>query len=67
MNLLEFADPSRFWWALLAIPITVMFILRVRLRRRQVATLLFWNQLFDEQPPRAWWQRLRNPKIHISK
>jgi hypothetical protein len=44
----------------LAIPIIVMFILRVRLRRRQVATLLFWNQLFEEQPPRAWWRRLRN-------
>ena len=57
---LELANPTRLWWALLAIPIIALFILRVRLRRRQVSTLLFWDQLFEEHPPRAWWRRLRN-------
>lgn len=56
----EYASLARLWWALLAIPIILLFILRVQLRRRQVATLLFWDQLLKEQPPRAWWQRLRN-------
>ena len=55
MTWLEFADPTRFWWGLLAIPIIALFILRVRLRRRRVSTLLFWEQLLDEQPPRKWW------------
>lgn len=60
MNWLEFANPARFWWALLAVPIILLFVLRIRLRRRQVSTLLFWDQLFEQQPPRAWWRRLRN-------
>lgn len=57
---LEYASLARMWWALLAIPIILLFILKIRLRRRQVATLLFWDQLLQEHPPRAWWQRLRN-------
>jgi hypothetical protein len=57
---LEFANLARAWWALLAVPIIVLFILKIRLRRRQVATLLFWDQLMQEHPPRAWWRRLRN-------
>jgi hypothetical protein len=44
----------------LAIPIILLFILKIRLKRRQVATLLFWDQLMQEHPPRAWWRRLRN-------
>ncbi len=44
---LEYANLARIWWALLAVPIIVLFILRVRLRRRQVATLLFWDQLLQ--------------------
>ena len=56
----EFASLLRLWWALLAVPIVLLFILRVRLRRKPVATLLFWDQLLKEHPPRAWWRRLRN-------
>ncbi len=56
----EFASLFRLWWALLAVPIILLFILRVRLRRKPVATLLFWDQLLKEHPPRAWWRRLRN-------
>ena len=56
----EYANLAGLWWALLAVPIILLFVLKVRLRRRQVATLLFWDQLLDEHPPRAWWRRLRN-------
>jgi hypothetical protein len=59
-SFLELADPSKSWWALLAIPVIIMFILKVRLRRREISTLLFWDQLLQDQPPRAWWRRLRN-------
>lgn len=60
MNILDFANPSALWWALLALPILGLYILKVRLRRVSTTTLLFWNQLFDEKKPRAWWQRLRH-------
>ena len=60
MNLLEFANPLGWWWAALAIPILLLYILKIRLRRQPVSTLLFWDQLFDEKKPRAWWQRLRH-------
>jgi hypothetical protein len=60
MNFLEFANPSGWWWLALAIPVILLYILKIRLRRQTVPTLLFWDQLFDEKKPRAWWQRLRN-------
>jgi hypothetical protein len=56
----EFASPMLAWWAALTVPIVLIYIIKVRLRRRPVSTLLFWNQLFDEKKPRAWWQQLRH-------
>jgi hypothetical protein len=56
----EIANPMFAWWAALTVPIVLIYILKVRLRRRPVSTLLFWNQLFDEKKPRAWWQQLRH-------
>ena len=60
MNLFEFANPSGWWWAALAIPIALLYVLKIRLRRQPVSTLLFWDQIFDEKKPRSWWQRLRH-------
>lgn len=60
MNVLEFANLSGWWWAALAIPIVLLYILKIRLRRQPVSTLLFWDRLFDEKKPRAWWQRIRH-------
>ncbi len=56
----EFASPMLAWWAALVVPIILIYIIKVRLRRQPVSTLLFWNQLFDEKKPRAWWQQLRH-------
>ena len=56
----EFASPLLAWWAAITLPIVLIYIIKVRLRRRPVSTLLFWNQLFDEKKPRAWWQQLRH-------
>lgn len=60
MNILEFANPFGWWWAALALPIIGFYILKVRLRRQPVSTMLFWDQVFDEKKPRAWWQQLRH-------
>lgn len=60
MNFLEFANPAGWWWAALALPILAFYILKVRLRRESVSTLLFWDRVFDEKKPRSWWQQLRH-------
>jgi hypothetical protein len=44
---------------LIAIPIVIFYILKVRLRRVPVSTNLFWNQIFEEKPPKSLWQNLR--------
>lgn len=45
--------------ALIAIPIVIFYILKVRLRRVPVSTNLFWNQIFEDRPPKSLWQNLR--------
>jgi hypothetical protein len=57
---MSFALPIAFWLTLVALPIIGLYILKVRLRRIPVSTNMFWKQMFDEKPPRAWWQTLRH-------
>ncbi len=57
MNL---ANPTGLLWASLAVPIVVFYILKIRLRRVPVSTILFWRQIFEEKKPRSLWQRLRH-------
>jgi hypothetical protein len=57
MNL---ANPSALLWAALAIPIVIFYILKIRLRRIPVSTVIFWRQIYDEKKPRSLWQRLRH-------
>jgi hypothetical protein len=57
MNLV---NPAALLLAGLAVPIIVFYILKIRLRRVPVSTLLFWQQIFDEKKPRSLWQKLRH-------
>ncbi len=57
MNL---ANPAALIWATLAVPIVIFYILKIRLRRVPVSTILFWRQIFEEKKPRSLWQRLRH-------
>ncbi|WP_422924862.1 vWA domain-containing protein [Singulisphaera sp. PoT] len=57
MNL---THPLALAWAALAIPIVIFYILKIRLRRVPVSTILFWEQIFEEKRPRSIWQRLRH-------
>jgi hypothetical protein len=57
MNL---ANPMGLVWASLAIPIVIFYILKIRLRRVPVSTVVFWRQIFEEKKPRSLWQRLRH-------
>ena len=51
---------GRLLLAALAVPIVVFYILKIRLRRVPVSTLMFWQQIFEEKKPRSIWQRLRH-------
>jgi hypothetical protein len=57
---MSFALPTAFTLAVLALPIVALYILKVRLRRVPVSTNLFWQQIYQEKPPRSFWQRFRD-------
>ena len=57
---MSLVNPAALLLAGLAIPIVVFYILKIRLRRVPVSTLLFWRQIFEEKKPRSLWQRLRH-------
>ena len=57
MNL---TNPTALSWLLLAVPLVVFYVLKIRLKRVPVSTVLFWRQIFDEKKPRSLWQRLRH-------
>ena len=56
----QIANLSALALAGLALPIVVFYILKVRLRRAPVATIMFWRQIFEEKKPRSLWQTLRH-------
>jgi hypothetical protein len=58
---LIFHNPIAWGLLLLAVPIIVFYLLKVKLRREQVATTIFWQQIFEEQRTRRIWRRLRYP------
>ena len=57
MNL---AAPAALAWLGLAVPIVIFYILKIRLRRVPVSTILFWRQIYEEKQPRSIWQHLRH-------
>ena len=46
---MSFANPTALLWALLAVPVVVFYVLKIRLKRVPVSTVIFWRQLFDEK------------------
>ena len=57
---MTFQHPLAWAWLALIVPIIVLYILKIRLRRVPVSTLLFWRQIYDEKQPRSLWQKLRH-------
>jgi hypothetical protein len=45
---MSLVNPIALLLAGLAVPIVVFYILKIRLRRVPVSTLLFWQQIFEE-------------------
>ncbi len=57
---MSFAQPLAWLWLALAVPIVIFYILKIRLRRVPVSTLMFWRKIYDEKQPRSLWQKLRH-------
>jgi hypothetical protein len=43
---MNFATPAAFWWLALAVPVVVFYILKIRLRRVRLSTILFWRNIY---------------------
>ena len=56
---MSLANPTALLWLLLVIPVVVFYILKIRLKRVPVSTVIFWRQIFDEKRTRSLWQRRR--------
>ncbi len=57
---MSLASPLALLWLAALIPVVVFYILKIRLRRVPVSTILFWRQIYDEHQPRSIWQRMRH-------
>ena len=57
---MSFANPLALLWLAALIPVVAFYILKIRLRRVPVSTILFWRQIYDEHQPRSIWQRMRH-------
>lgn len=57
---MSLASPLALLWLAALIPVVVFYILKVRLRRVPVSTVLFWRQIYDEYQPRSIWERMRH-------
>lgn len=58
---MTFANPPALLWGLLAVPVVILYLRRIRLRREAVSTGMFWELVFAEQRARSAWQQWRHP------
>lgn len=56
---MSFLTPLAFIGALLAVPIILLYMLRLRRREVTVSSTYLWRQLFQDQEANTPWQRLR--------
>ncbi len=56
---MSFLAPLAFALSLLAVPIILLYMLRLRRREVQVSSTLLWRQLLQDREANAPWQRLR--------
>ncbi len=53
-------NPTALLWLGLIVPVVIFYVLKVRLRRVPVSTILFWRQIYNEHQPRSLWRRWRH-------
>ncbi|MCC6359489.1 MAG: BatA and WFA domain-containing protein [Phycisphaerales bacterium] len=57
---MSLASPLALAWLAIAVPIVILYVLKIRLRRVPISSIMLWNEIFDEKSPRSIWQRLRH-------
>ena len=57
---MSLVNPVALAWLALAVPIVVFYILKIRMRRVPVSTVMFWEQIFEEKQPRSIREQLRH-------
>ncbi len=62
---MQFLTPFGFFLALLAIPIILLYMLRLRRKQVQVSSTFLWIQLLREQQANAPWQKLKHNLLLI--
>jgi len=60
VEMMTFVYPLAWFLLLLAIPIILFYILKVRLQQEPVSTMIFWEQVFEERRSRSFWHRFRH-------
>ena len=58
--------PSALIWALLAVPVVVLYLRRVPPEWHQVQTGFLWERVLSNRQGRAGWLRLRRPVSGVS-
>ena len=58
---MEILNPGAFWLLAAALPVILLSFMRVRRRRKTVATLLFWREALPKRGVFAFGDRLRRP------
>ncbi len=58
---MTFIDPTALAWLGLALPIVLLYLIRVRTRELAVGTDQFWEQIFEDRTLRSAWRWLRDP------
>jgi hypothetical protein len=61
----SFISPLAFLGLLLAIPILLMYMLRLRRREQMVSSTFLWQQVLQDQEANTPWQRLRRNLLLI--
>ncbi len=56
---MDVLNPLAFWFALLAIPIVLLYLLRLQRREQLVSSTLLWRRAVLDREANALWQRLR--------
>ncbi len=62
---MNFLNPLAFLFALLAVPIVLLYLLRLQRREQNVSSTLLWRQVTMDREANTLWQRLRRNLLLI--
>ena len=56
---MSFINPNALWFALLAIPILLFYLLKIRRKEVEISSTMLWRMALRDQQANAPWQKLR--------